>query len=92
MDCSFLCIFFRSKGQNSDTWNFIQFCSFEKVYNQVILGDCAEPFPGESNFDHTGGIGKRTQRATIGHDFRTYRFESTELQWFQDRAPKIKKR
>ena len=41
MDCSFLCISFRSEGRNNDTWNFVQVFSIELVYNQVIVEDLA---------------------------------------------------
>jgi len=60
MEFSFLYIFSRSIGQNSDMWNVTQVHCTEKIYNQVILGDWAQLLLGETNFNQTGGIGKTT--------------------------------
>ena len=92
MDGSFLHIFFRSKGGNSDTWHIVQVRSAEKLYNQVILGDWAESFLGESNFDQIGAIGKRTWRTTIGRKFIPWRSKILDIKHIQDRDAKSKKK
>ena len=84
-------IFFRAKGKNRDTWHVVQVLSTDFVYNQVTVGDLAYLFIGESNWGQIGGIGKRTQRDTTGHNFRTVCSESTELHQMQYRAPTQKK-
>ena len=56
--------------------------SWEIVHNSSL----------ENPLDQTGGIGKRTQRATTDHYLKTGRSEITELQLFQYRSPIIKKR
>lgn len=37
----FLCVNFRAKGGNSDTWHTVQLLSTELVHNKVIVRDLA---------------------------------------------------
>jgi len=83
-----MCINFRAKGGNSDTWYIVQVHSTELVHNYVIVRDWAQFFLEESKSGQSCGIGKKTHRASTRPKITCWGSEIEEIHQIKYRAPR----